>query len=649
VVFEGFESDFDAEARRYLPTDAPAECLGVAFERREQPDAIEGAGVLHVNVQGFCSERILLDVPRVQGSYRASVWMRHGSIDAQLTAVYPPESGLELLTVKLAPSGRTTSDGWVELESNAFPIDGAAAQAVYLRVTDVDDQGSEIDGIELLPDGAYWSSNSCSGLGDSACGDGEICVHQRCRLGRLYVPPLPSDLVRQAMVDVMQSKLRVFFGGRKTRLEDLPEALAILESIRWVDDAWAFWHGWARAVNRLHDWHTSLSGPIGGIGRNKRLDACFIEGVADLTQASWPSDPRYRDLLVSHVGSGDAAGLTAGDRLVAVDGKHPIEWALGLRDAEWGLWLASDSTVYAEVAERMRSLITKYATSFTVLRCAAGSCAVVPETIVVADLPEPQGGRAVRCDNRPFYHLQSGNPAADHDVGYQFFRGRIAGTSDQEAIYGFVWDTLAGGGDPNGWVNGNIQTAIDDFKANARGVILDHRAGSGGTLDGAELVTTLVRPPTTPLVFHSPMPVAGSLGPDTAAEGVELFKQFDSVSPMRAGAADHDPDLPVALLLHRDGSASDFMPFAMKGAPKVRLFAPFPTAGAFSTFYYLQYWGGVALQLASGDSIASDGRALLGHGVEPDVVVQHTQSDLQAGRDALHEAALAWVRQELKP
>jgi hypothetical protein len=451
------------------------------------------------------------------------------------------------------------------------------------------------------------------------------------------------------MVDVMQSKLRVFFGGRKTRLEDLPEALAILESIRWVDDAWAFWHGWARAVNRLHDWHTSLSGPIGGIGRNKRLDACFIEGVADLTQASWPSDPRYRDLLVSHVGSGDAAGLTAGDRLVAVDGKHPIEWALGLRDAEWGLWLASDSTVYAEVAERMRSLITKYATSFTVLRCAAGSCAVVPETIVVADLPEPQGGRAVRCDNRPFYHLQSGNPAADHDVGYQFFRGRIAGTSDQEAIYGFVWDTLAGGGDPNGWVNGNIQTAIDDFKANARGVILDHRAGSGGTLDGAELVTTLVRPPTTPLVFHSPMPVAGSLGPDTAAEGVELFKQFDSVSPMRAGAADHDPDLPVALLLHRDGSASDFMPFAMKGAPKVRLFAPFPTAGAFSTFYYLQYWGGVALQLASGDSIASDGRALLGHGVEPDVVVQHTQSDLQAGRDALHEAALAWVRQELKP
>jgi hypothetical protein len=184
VVFEGFESDFDAEARRYLPTDAPAECLGVAFERREQPDAIEGAGVLHVNVQGFCSERILLDVPRVQGSYRASVWMRHGSIDAQLTAVYPPESGLELLTVKLAPSGRTTSDGWVELESNAFPIDGAAAQAVYLRVTDVDDQGSEIDGIELLPDGAYWSSNSCSGLGDSACGDGEICVHQRCRLGR---------------------------------------------------------------------------------------------------------------------------------------------------------------------------------------------------------------------------------------------------------------------------------------------------------------------------------------------------------------------------------------------------------------------------------------------------------------------------------
>jgi C-terminal processing protease CtpA/Prc len=150
-------------------------------------------------------------------------------------------------------------------------------------------------------------------------------------------------------------------------------------------------------------------------------------------------------------------------------------------------------------------------------------------------------------------------------------------------------------------------------------------------------------------VFHSPIAVSGFVGPESADEGVALFKQFKAFSAMRVGSADHDPNLPVALLLHRDGSASDFMPLGMKGASKVRIFAPHATAGAFSTYYHLQYWGGISLQLASGDAIAADGRALLGHGVQPDVVVEHTQSDLLAGRDALHEAALAWVRQELKP
>jgi C-terminal processing protease CtpA/Prc len=214
-----------------------------------------------------------------------------------------------------------------------------------------------------------------------------------------------------------------------------------------------------------------------------------------------------------------------------------------------------------------------------------------------------------------------------------------------------VWDTLYGAGDPNGWVNGNIATAIAEWKAGARGVILDHRAGSGGTLDAAENLTKLVRAPEPVAVVRMPIIIGGWDGPADDAEGLSIFTQYkdNENTAFQVGSVDHDPTLPVALITHRDGSASDYLPFGMKGAPKVKIFGPHGTAGAFSTFIEFHYWAGLSFQIASGETIAYDGRALIGHGVEPDVVLLPRQSDLLAGKDTLHEAALAWVRQELKP
>jgi hypothetical protein len=60
-------------------------------------------------------------------------------------------------------------------------------------------------------------------------------------------------------------------------------------------------------------------------------------------------------------------------------------------------------------------------------------------------------------------------------------------------------------------------------------------------------------------------------------------------------------------------------------------------------------WGGLYYQFGSGDTIGADGSALIGHGVAPDVTLLPRQSDLVAGKDTLFEAALTWVRQELKP
>ncbi|MEZ4443611.1 MAG: S41 family peptidase [Polyangiaceae bacterium] len=654
VAFVDFGDGFDPEEDRFVPADVEPLCLEPAFTVEEGP-ALTGDRYLHIqsDILNGCAERLLVEVPKVAASYTASLWVRHGGVDAQMTVVFPEpaegEPAREIVVAKLAPTGRVTSDGWVELASNAFPVDGKGAEAVYLRVYDYDSVGSDIDALELHPDDApYVDEVACRGVGDPVCGEESVCIHRKCRLGRLGVPPLPSDALRDSMVDMMRSQLEIFFGGRKTRLEDLPVALAKLETLRNAKTAWAFWNGWGHANRLLHDWHTSASSAFGNVDRTRTLSACFIEGDADLSQTVWPKHPVYHDLLVSHAGAENNAGLRQGDRLVAVDGLHPFEWVQSLREVEWGFWQACDSDVYAEFAERMRNLITKYAETFSVIHCdaLAGTCDDVPETIRVEDLP--QGGGQVRCDNRPAYHLAD-SPGSNHGVGFNFYSGLVLESNPQEAIYSLLWDTLYGGGDPNGYVNGNIKAAYDVFRQNARGVILDHRAGNGGTLDAAELVTTLVRPPEQVLVFTSPIEFGGWNGPTNPLEGVAIFDAFKSSAAMNAGASNYDPDLPVALLIHRDGSASDFMPYAMKGAPKTRLFGPGPTAGAFSTYYNFSYWGGISFQMASGDSIGADGLPTIGYGVVPDEIVLPKQSDLVVGKDTIFEAALAWVRTELKP
>jgi hypothetical protein len=361
---------------------------------------------------------------------------------------------------------------------------------------------------------------------------------------------------------------------------------------------------------------------------------------------------------VSHSGP-DAAGLQPGDRLIAVDGIHPLDWIASLIAVDWGFHSATDPDNFADWAERLGGpawlgggIILKYATTFTVIRCdkTTMTCNEVPETLHVADLPPSTGGDDVACDNRPSYHIAGNSPnESNHYVFGNIFRGPVADTTPEEAIHGMVWDNLFGGGDPNGYVNKHIADAITEWKAGARGVILDHRAGNGGTLDAAENLTKLVRPLETAAVVRMPMEVAGYEGPSDAAEGQAIFEKFKMINGYNTGHAEHDPNLPVALILHRDGSASDYMPFGMKGAPKVRIFAPHATAGAFSTFIEFTYWNGFGFQLASGDTIASNGEPLIGYGVVPDEVVLPRQSDLLGGKDTLHEAAVAWVRKELKP
>lgn len=647
-----FEDFVDPE--RYVLADTEEGCLGPAFEVVERPDAISGTTVASLTPRTDCLERFLFVVPLKKASYRASVWVRHGTLGARLTASYPEETGRPLGVVALAPTGRATSDGWIELASNDLSIDATLDPKVYVRVQGAaSDAGVEIDAMELVESGVYREELACEGRTDPICGEDALCVGGRCIYGDLSVPPLPSPEVRDQMIDTLSEKLRFFFGGQKTRTEDLPVALATLDRARAATTPWKFWNdGVGRAIRELHDWHTNARSSILENASPYRLNACFIEGDADLSHAVWPSHPLYKDILVSHAGT-DSLGLAAGDRLVAVDGEHPISWARRLIDDDWSYHVASDSSSFADFPEALgggSGLIIRYARTISILRCTPAGCADEPENIRVRDLVGGQGGPRVSCDNRPFYHLGGASPdPGTHRVGFQFYQGLIAETLPEERIYGMVFDTLYGGGDPNGFVNGTLRSAVSFWKENARGVILDHRAGNGGTIDAPQYVTELVRPPLVIAGQQILIPTAAYDGPSDLAAGLVQFQLSMQGDPYQVGSPTHDPTLPVALILHRDGSASDYLPYGMKGAPKVRLFAPGPTAGAFSTFIEFAYWGGITFQLASGDTYGRDGTPLIGRGVLPDQIVLQKQSDLVAGKDSLHEAALAWVRQELKP
>jgi hypothetical protein len=379
------------------------------------------------------------------------------------------------------------------------------------------------------------------------------------------------------------------------------------------------------------------------------ISVCFIEGKADASASIASSPPGYLDVLVSHVGTANTLDLHAGDRLVSVDGLHPIVWANSLIDVDFDYSTASNHVTYADAVSRLNRLIAAHADHIEVLRCdaASGTCASKTELISIASLPAPEPGApsgGVGCDNRPILHLPDAPP--NHPLG-GFYSGIVLESNPTEKIYGLQWSSLYVA--PGSSVGPELEAAVAEWRQNARGVILDHRTGFGGTTAGPAIIWNLVRTPT-PLDAFQFRQNTLDVGPASPAEGQALFSALASAGAVEvAGSNNPDLALPVALLVHLDGSASDWLPLGIKGAPKAKIFGPYQTAGAFSTLFTFGYWFGIGYSIAVGDTLHSSGMMLNGHGVEPDVVVVPLQSDLLKGKDSVYEAALAWVRQELKP
>ncbi|MCB9605093.1 MAG: hypothetical protein H6716_00800 [Polyangiaceae bacterium] len=592
-----------------------------------------GEGTLSVPLLGSAIDNT------TRGRFRASAWVRHSRLNARVVRTF----GFVKDELPLYPTGRTTSDGWLELESGEIDIDGAEIDDLTL---DLRGEDVQVDGFELRLTGGFREEMSCAGAFDAVCGADQLCVGQRCRDIEPLVPPLPPAADRALVADYLMARVRWIFGGRLTRQTYMPGALQEMEQMKPAATAAAYWQAYERGVRYLHDAHTVLRSTLRGVKSPRRLGACFIEGRADLSQTVWASDPGYADILVSHVAETNSLGLHAGDRLVAIDGQHPIAWARSIFSINSRARTSSDPDVYGEFVELLHDGIPNFARTFSVVRCDPQTlkCADQVETLKVSDIP-PTDADMPSCDNRPLLH-QADPPegAALHDFDTPW-SGLVTDAPAADKVYGVTWNDLL----PKDATF--FRQAIAELRQNARGVILDHRTGNGGTLEAPTVITGLVREKKL-LSIGTFKNLAGDEYPADVAGGQALFNKLLLLGgaglAYEVGSANPDLSLPVALLLHRDTSASDWLPHGMKGAPNVRIFGPHETAGAFSSFYQFDYWSGFGSQLASGDTVTVDGELLIGHGIAPDEIVEQTQSGLLQGVDAPYQRALEWVRSNLK-
>jgi hypothetical protein len=642
--------------------------VAVGFEPGDVPDAPTGA--VESPLQGgealvlgqFGSVGVTVALPREPMRLRVSVWVRGGETVAALS-FYGEDTAMGMdAMAQLFPTGRMTSDGWVEL-ANDIRYDGASSAVT--SVSFFAPSGAEVDALEILDagplapeemgtatDGTNGLGSSCDGAVDgSGCPIGATCLYGTCRDVAGGVPPIPPN--RAEVTEYLASRLELIFGPFEHREIDLPVARVALERMRNATDPWTFWNGFLLAVRRLHDGHTSTSSLSDFYFRNQRpIALCFIEGDADLTREAVPSDPAYLDVLVSHAGSDRNLGMRRGDRLVRVDGRHPIAWARSLIEIH-ALSPTSNHETFAELAEQLRGLVARYAHTLEIVRCdEQGECGDVEVIDLDEDLPLLPDGvdfDGVACDNRPLRHLETSPPNHAAEAGDSVYGGLVLGTAPEEKIYGLEWESLYTSNGSDG-VGDALEEWVDTWSdEEAAGVILDHRSGNGGTLAAPAILWDyfVARRESDAYVDRQ----RGGDERPTLAEGQAIFdaaREHGLVNVVGSESPD-GAGVKVALLLTRDVSASDWLPLGLKGSPNARIFAPFETNGAFSTRYMLSYWLGMTYVLASGDTFVPSGETLNGHGVDPDVRVLPLQSDLAQGRDTVFEAALAWLREPAPP
>ncbi len=602
------------------------------------PTSINGTHLLRIPAGDEATMSIPLPAKNEAVSF--SAYVRGGGVLLQVNATFSGP-GVPYGGGFLFPTGQVTSDGWLEMKSSPLSLPASRPTTVTLTLINVSGQNADIDGIEVSSQGSFREARPCSPPDASTCAPGDFCTIGYCTDGSTWVPPLPQGADRADFPAWIGTGLYGNFGGIASRPAGLPAALAALDAMPSAPNATAYWSGLAAAIQLLHDSHSI---PDIGFQPSDLLPICFVQGDADLSHAQAPSDPVYPDVLVSHGIAGQMAGLVPGDRLVAVNGMHPIAFARSLVGLRLGNTQSTDPTEYEWNVDVLSEDIRLWATTITVIHCdAATQRCSAPYVLPVASLPTVPFADSPECDNRPAYHLASGNPpSATHETNNDVYFGPLAGVAHDEALYGMIFDGLSPNPGPDPW-----QAPLASIRAEASGVVIDARVGYGGSFTYASEISGPFLSSNTLTVTWSPEPYFANPA-WTRADGLAEFNLIEPVNPFTVGSSTPKPGLKVATLVSYDVSADDFFAYGMRGgvngAANVRSFGT-KSAGAFGQIVTESYAAGaVWLGFGNCDSFTPTGAALDGTGAEPDEHVVPLQSDLLAGRDTAYERALAWLR-----
>ncbi len=636
-------------------------------------------------VVGDGTPRIFLEIPRSEFEGRRinlRIWYRADGTDvvgrlvwANRTLDSLQDDVLSLGAARLSPTGRATSDGWIELETG--PVDwefAAAGGPIGLLISDSqysrrgmrpnDELDARVDAVEIEDLGsAAVPDRSCNLPEENArCGPRGICWLGRCVDAAAALGSIPSEGFREAYLQRRGFLIEETLAIRRTRPQ-LETFHQILDGLRDATPK-SFWTRIVSAWERLRDGHAS---PPSGktIQATSPQGICLGPGRADLL-------PEEREAPVPMVFEPGSSSLEPGDVLTRIDGLEVDAWKHAARRY---LYYNGDpdGREALQVNDVLRAAVQTGATvEFT--RCASDgdppleACSPSETTSVEIDFAETvgaevwEGGETDALDEETGrycdFRFDSLRPD-DEGIGSGavYFSELDSGTVRAE--YFDMPQPRSRDGEPlASWEEGWSTNLSDEPDQ----IMVDQRLGFGGGFEAVHFLGDLFLKAASS-VREIGFPWYGStLGADQMQGLRECLdgQESDACGGLFvSGVDDNDPTTQLgeqarlALVTANAVSGNDFFAkYLTFREAETRIFGYAPTVGAFGAVRSFSGLPGESqapsyqyhdTRFVSADQGLSQSRFSSGQGVDPDEIVYQRQSDARRGVDSIISAAEAWL------
>ncbi|MBX2810482.1 MAG: hypothetical protein KTR25_01675 [Myxococcales bacterium] len=579
--------------------------------------------------------------------------------------------GSPVAEVRFIPTGKATSDGWVELSTG--PVDVQLTAGVHARVIQILDaklthgrsanrrvlEGFHlVDALEIIDHGPvqFGGEVSCNRAKEAeVCGDG-LCLWGRCVDPVPVLGTVPHNKVRNDYLGRQVFRLQAFAGSR--RLQEILQTSggSTLQRLKKESKAIPYWTQLRHTYDQLQDghikepeWNSRASNPPG---------ACIHLGEVDLL-----SEEPSQGYLVYRTDDQHPVGklLLPGDVLIEIDNLPIDDW---LQLASRDLRYSGDSRGRKFIlAPQLLVAALQSGSLLSFKRCPipSGCTEDDTETIIIdtsehiASLREGQRpgwftSSSLRCD---FRFASSISQNANNHTGIAG-PGRVQAADEDNIRTLLINDLLATGE----WLE-DLNRALTDIPTN---VILDQRSGRGGSLSGVlrisapfmsrgfqpqvHIIPWIIEPEFQPQDFDTLLQCATE--PVAQCGNYIQFTFQDPIIEARS------PSTKMAILNGLDVSANDYLTKLLKARTtgNTRVFGAVPTYGAFGPIYQLprlineDSGGSIQLQDTLFHSTAKSSPLdfLTGRGIEPDEVILQRQSDALSNNDTLVQAARNWLQ-----